>query len=122
MVQSKSNTSLANRRQSSFFYNLPQADPDVYYVGVDVGTGSARACLIDTNGIILGLAEKPITRQELKPNYITQNSTEIWNAICYCVKRCLSESGVDPHHVFGIGFDATCSLVAVSSPMTLLNL
>ncbi|KAI5949258.1 hypothetical protein KGF57_004857 [Candida theae] len=114
MVQSKSNTSLANRRQSSFFYNLPQADPDVYYVGVDVGTGSARACLIDTNGIILGLAEKPISRQELKPNYITQNSTEIWNAICYCVKRCLSESGVDPQHVFGIGFDATCSLVAVS--------
>ena len=114
MVQSKSNTSLANRRQSSFFYNLPQAEPDIYYVGVDVGTGSARACLIDTNGIILGLAEKPISRQELKPNYITQNSTEIWNSICYCVKRFLSESGVDPHHVFGIGFDATCSLVAVS--------
>ncbi|CAK9440963.1 uncharacterized protein LODBEIA_P48320 [Lodderomyces beijingensis] len=114
MVGSKSNTSLANRRQSSFFAQLPQAEPDIYYVGVDVGTGSARACLIDTNGIILGLAEKPISRHELKANYITQNSTEIWNAICYCVKSCLRDSGVDPAHVFGIGFDATCSLVAVS--------
>ncbi|KAL6451979.1 hypothetical protein SBY92_003287 [Candida maltosa Xu316] len=114
MVQNKSNLSLANRRQSSFFNQLPPAEPDVYYVGVDVGTGSARACLIDTNGIILGLAERPIRRQELEANYITQNSTEIWDAICYCVKSCLRESGVNPHEVFGIGFDATCSLVAIS--------
>ncbi|KAI5955172.1 hypothetical protein KGF54_001733 [Candida jiufengensis] len=114
MVQSKSNTSLANRRQSSFFHQLPQAEPDIYYIGVDVGTGSARACLIDTNGVILGLAEKPITRHELKANYITQNSTEIWNNICYCVKQCLRDSGVDAADVFGIGFDATCSLVAIS--------
>ncbi|CAI5759480.1 unnamed protein product [Candida verbasci] len=114
MVQSKSYTSLANRRQSSFFHNLPQAEPDIYYVGVDVGTGSARACLIDTNGIILGLSEKPIQRKELIPNYITQNSTEIWNAISYCVKSCIRDSAVDPNDIFGIGFDATCSLVAVS--------
>ena len=77
------------------------------------GTGSARACIIDTNGIILGLSERPITRHELKPNYITQSSTEIWNSICYCVKNCIRESGVDPSEVFGIGFDATCSLVAI---------
>ncbi|EER35515.1 hypothetical protein CTRG_00254 [Candida tropicalis MYA-3404] len=114
MVHNKSNLSLANRRQSSFFNQLPPAEPDVYYIGVDVGTGSARACLIDTNGIILGLAERPIKRQELQSNYITQNSTEIWNAICYCVKSCLRDSGVDASEVFGIGFDATCSLVAIS--------
>ncbi|RCK58877.1 hypothetical protein Cantr_07291 [Candida viswanathii] len=114
MVHNKSNLSLSNRRQSSFFNQLPPAEPDVYYIGVDVGTGSARACLIDTNGIILGLAERPIKRQELQANYITQNSTEIWNAICYCVKSCLRDSGVDALEVFGIGFDATCSLVAIS--------
>ena len=114
MVQNKSNLSLANRRQSSFFRQLPPAEPDVYYIGVDVGTGSARACLIDTNGIILGLAERPIKRQELEANYITQNSTEIWEAICYCVRSCLRDSGVQPEDVFGIGFDATCSLVAIS--------
>lgn len=116
MVQSKSHTSLASRR-SSFFnsYQLSHPpQPDVYYVGVDVGTGSARACVIDTNGVILGLSERPITRHQLKSNHITQNSTEIWNAICYCVKNCLRDSGVDPLDVFGIGFDATCSLVAIS--------
>lgn len=114
-LHSKSHTSLTSRK-SSFFnaYQLAHPpQPDVYYIGVDVGTGSARACIIDTNGIILGMSERPITRHELKANFITQNSTEIWNAICYCVKNCLRDSEVDPAEVFGIGFDATCSLVAV---------
>lgn len=116
MVFNKSHTSL-NSRKSSFFNSHQLANaphPDVYFVGVDVGTGSARACVIDTNGVILGLSERPITRHQLKPNYITQNSTEIWNSICFCVKSCLRDSGVAASDVFGIGFDATCSLVAIS--------
>lgn len=114
MVQNKSGLSLTSRKSS--FFNVPTAPPqeDVFYVGVDVGTGSARACVIDTNGVILGLAEKPITRHELKSNHITQSSTEIWNAISYCVKSVIRDSGVDPSEVFGIGFDATCSLVAIN--------
>lgn len=116
VVVNKSQSTLSSRRSSFFnshqLTNPPQ--PDVYFVGVDVGTGSARACVIDTNGVILGLSERPITRHQLKANYITQNSTEIWNSICFCVKACLRDSGVQPSEVFGIGFDATCSLVAIS--------
>lgn len=112
--QSKSHTSLASRRSSVLNFHQPPAAPDVYYVGVDVGTGLARACIIDTNGAILGLSERPITRHELRANHITQLSTEIWNAICFCVRNCLRDLGVDPADVFGIGFDATCLLVAIS--------
>lgn len=94
-------------------HQMTQSYP-VYYVGVDVGTGSARAALVDKDGQILGLAEKPITRNEIKENHITQSSTEIWEAICYTVQTALSESHVDPAMVLGIGFDATCSLVAIN--------
>ena len=31
-----------------------------YYIGVDVGTGSVRACVIDHNGDIVGLASENI--------------------------------------------------------------
>ncbi|KAG7193701.1 uncharacterized protein KQ657_000388 [Scheffersomyces spartinae] len=108
---SRSNTSLRSR--GSFGANVPPPQPDIYYVGVDVGTGSARACIIDTNGIILALSERPITRHELKANYITQSLTEIWLAICFCVKNCIRELEIDPLEIFGIGFDATCSLVVL---------
>lgn len=87
---------------------------EIYYAGVDVGTGSARAVIIDQDGNILGLSERPITRHELKENHITQSSTEIWDAICYCVKSAVLQSNIDNSKVLGIGFDATCSLVAIN--------
>lgn len=31
-----------------------------HYIGIDVGTGSARACVMDHKGNIVGLASKPI--------------------------------------------------------------
>lgn len=32
-----------------------------YYIGIDVGTGSARACIIDDNGDIVSLASEDIS-------------------------------------------------------------
>lgn len=93
---------------------LQENEDPVYYIGVDVGTGSARAAVVDQTGAILGLSERPITRHELKASHITQSSTEIWDSICYCVKTSLQQSHVDPASVMGIGFDATCSLVAIN--------
>lgn len=84
-----------------------------FYVGVDVGTGSARACIIDSTGHIMAIAHSPIKREELIKDHITQSSNEIWEKICYCVKTVIEESKVDNLSVKGIGFDATCSLVVV---------
>ncbi|GMG20203.1 unnamed protein product [Ambrosiozyma monospora] len=106
------NLSLKNLKQLQA--GATGSEKEVYYVGVDVGTGSARAAVVDQMGSILGLSERPITRHELKASYITQSSTEIWDAICYCVKTSISQSHVDPSLVLGIGFDATCSLVAIN--------
>lgn len=33
---------------------------DDYFIGIDVGTGSARACIIDSKGDIVGLASENI--------------------------------------------------------------
>lgn len=120
-INNRSSTSLRSNKSfgtNPFNLSLSQlhsdADHPVYYVGVDVGTGSARAAVVDQTGSILGLAERPITRWEPKPSYINQSSTEIWDSICYCVKTALSQSHIDPSHVMGIGFDATCSLVCIN--------
>lgn len=85
-----------------------------YFVGVDVGTGSARACIIDSTGEILAVVTQVITKWEPKPDYFNQSSTEIWDAVCYCVKQAVEEAGVDKNQVKGIGFDATCSLVVLN--------
>lgn len=85
-----------------------------YYIGVDVGTGSARACIIDDSGEILSVHSKDISKWEPKVSYFNQSSTQIWDSICWCTQKIIQESKVDPKQIRGIGFDATCSLVVLN--------
>ncbi|PWA92857.1 FGGY family of carbohydrate kinase [Artemisia annua] len=84
------------------------------FLGIDVGTGSARAGLFDEAGKLLGSASSPIQIWK-EGDCVEQSSTDIWLAICTAVKRALSLSDVAGEEVTGIGFAATCSLVAVDS-------
>ncbi|MEW4452993.1 FGGY-family carbohydrate kinase [Bremerella sp. JC817] len=84
---------------------------DSYFIGVDVGTGSARAGVFDGNGKRLGSAVHPIKLFRPKPNFVQHSAHDIWQAVCLAVRQAVSESGIDAKQVRGIGFDATCSLV-----------
>lgn len=75
-----------------------------------MGTGSARACVINRHGDILGDSSEDIGLWEPKTDYKEQSTNNIWTCICKCVKRAMGEAGVQPGTVRGIGFDATCSL------------
>ncbi|XP_076165895.1 FGGY carbohydrate kinase domain-containing protein [Ptiloglossa arizonensis] len=90
-----------------------------YFVGVDVGTGSARAALVSSKGKIVKLATCPLEIFHPVPNFYEQSSDNIWSAVCHVVKSVVADISAD--NVKGIGFDATCSLVAVDksgSPVT----
>ncbi|XP_057966755.1 uncharacterized protein LOC131156980 isoform X2 [Malania oleifera] len=90
------------------------------FLGVDVGTGSARAGLFDDNGKLLGCATSPIQIWK-EGDCIEQSSTDIWHAVCAAVKAACSLANVAGEEVTGLGFAATCSLVAVDadgSPVT----
>src|SRR3954471_14347105 len=82
-----------------------------YVIGVDVGTGSARAGIFDLAGRMVAAAKHDITVFHASGAIVEQSSGEIWNAVCHVVKGALSRAAVSPDRVAGIGFDATCSLV-----------
>ncbi len=86
-----------------------------FYVGVDVGTGSARAGIFDGTGRMLGQASREIRLWRPEPDFAEQSSDDIWAACCTAVNKALAEAGVNPQAVKGIGFDATCSLVALDA-------
>jgi FGGY-family pentulose kinase len=79
-------------------------------IGVDVGTGSARAGVFDLAGAMLAEASTPIRMWRPRANFVQQSSTDIWEAVCQSVRNAVSKSGANDR-VRGIGFDATCSLV-----------
>jgi FGGY-family pentulose kinase len=87
--------------------------PDQYVIGIDIGTGSARAGLFDLAGHRRAIATAPIETWKPHPEWAEQSSDDIWNAVGANVRQIVAESGVDPAKVVGIGFDATCSLVVL---------
>lgn len=82
-------------------------------IGVDVGTGSARAGVFDRTGKLLGVGKHALTLWHEPGDIVEQSSDQIWSAVCTAVRGAMA--GLDPAKVTGIGFDATCSLVAVDA-------
>jgi D-ribulokinase len=91
------------------------------YVGVDVGTASTRAGVFDETGQLLGSARHPIATWHEAGDIVEQSSADIWNACVATVRAAMSEAGISAEHVKGIGFDATCSLVALTPDGTPLT-
>lgn len=86
-----------------------------YFLGIDVGTGSARAGLFDRRGRMAGSAAVPIATWKPAPDHVEQSSDDIWAACGRATRLALRRAGVKPAAVKGIGFDATCSLVALDA-------
>ena len=84
-----------------------------YFIGIDVGTGSARAGLFDETGKLLANRSQNIQAWRPEPNFVEQSSENIWQSICTCIQAVIEESGIAAADVKGIGFDATCSLVLI---------
>jgi D-ribulokinase len=84
------------------------------FVGVDVGTSSTRAGVFDETGRLLGIARHPIRTWHETGDIVEQSSTDIWNACTAAVRAAMAEAAIPPTAVKGIGFDATCSLVALA--------
>lgn len=86
-----------------------------HYIGVDVGTGSARACVIDHTGNIVGLASQDIKTWQPRPEFYEQSTANIWESICTAVRQAVQQCGVPPSSICGLAFDATCSLAVLSN-------
>src|SRR3954454_7987757 len=91
------------------------------FIGVDVGTSSARAGVFDENGTLLATARHPLAIWHEAGNIVEQSSSDIWAACVASVRAAMAEARLPSSAVKGIGFDATCSLVvldAAGGPLT----
>ncbi|WP_234400202.1 FGGY-family carbohydrate kinase [Shewanella marina] len=85
----------------------------VYFIGVDVGSGSARAGVFNSLGHKVGEAKRDTQTYKPQAHFVEQSSQDIWHSVCLAVKDAIAQANIEPIQVKGIGFDATCSLVVL---------
>ncbi|MCM2533571.1 glycerol kinase GlpK [Neobacillus pocheonensis] len=74
-----------------------------YILSLDQGTTSSRAILFNKKGEIVHVAQKEFTQHFPKPGWVEHNANEIWGSILSVIAGVLSESGIKPEQVAGIG-------------------
>ena len=85
------------------------------FIGVDVGTSSARAGVFDELGTLLATARHPITLWHEAGNIVEQSSFEIWSACVASVRAAMAEAALPPAAIKGLGFDATTGAAVAGS-------
>ncbi|NRN27317.1 FGGY-family carbohydrate kinase [Photorhabdus heterorhabditis] len=86
-----------------------------YFIGVDVGSASVRTAIFDQHGKRHAFSVRPIQQFHPRAGFVEQSSTNIWEQVCITVKEAVTLANINPIDVKSIGFDATCSLVAVAA-------
>ena len=92
------------------------------FIGVDVGTGSARAGAFDAQGRLLACAKRRIALWREPGDVVEQSSADVWRATTEAVWRAVDESGRPSEAFAGIGFAATGSLVALDASLAPLSI
>ncbi|XP_028412955.1 FGGY carbohydrate kinase domain-containing protein-like [Dendronephthya gigantea] len=92
--------------------NNTDIDSGAYlYIAVDVGTSSVRTAVVDREGRIIEYSSEDISIWQPSPELYELSSENIWKCLCSAVRKACSK--VNKGNIRGIGFDATCSLVAL---------
>ena len=60
------------------------------FIGVDVGTQSVRASLVDRQGKTINCVQKTILSSNPQKDYYEQDCSDIWAAVCFTVKSKLN--------------------------------
>lgn len=76
---------------------------DKYILALDQGTTSSRAILFDQKGEVAHSAQRDFPQYFPKPGWVEHNPYEIWGSILGVIASCLTESGIKPKQVAGIG-------------------
>ncbi len=84
-----------------------------YVLGLDVGTQSLRAAIVDRDGKTVAFGVSPIDTSYPRPSWAEQDPYQWWSAAQQAVSRALASGGISPDQIAGIGLDCTaCTVLA----------
>ena len=93
-----------------------------YVIGIDMGTGSARAGVYDTGGRQLGFGTAKWDTSFPRPGHAEQDTADWWRCTVSAVTSAVTDAGVDPEKIKAISMDATsCTVVVLDADNEVLR-
>src|SRR4051794_18844612 len=91
--------------------------PDrTFVLGLDVGTQSLRAAIVDLSGATAAYSVCPIDTRYPRPSWAEQDPARWWSAAAEATRSALAAGGVRAEEVVGIGLDCTACTVVACGP------
>lgn len=83
-------------------------------LGIDYGTGGAKACIIDAQGQVLGFGFQEYPFIHDKPGWSEHDPALYWRVACELIRACLAQARIDPKEIRGVAVSSALpSLVMV---------
>lgn len=93
-----------------------------YLLGIDYGTGGAKACIINPDGKVLGAAFSEYPFYHDKPGWSEHDPVLYWTIACNLIKDCLSQARINPAEIRGMAVSSALpSLVMVDKEHRPIN-
>lgn len=77
-----------------------------YLIGVDLGTSATKAALYRVDGGLVAEAGQEVPVYYPRPGVVEQENSDFYTTAAATVRRCVTESGIDPRAVAAIAFDS----------------
>lgn len=74
-----------------------------YILALDQGTTSCRAILFDRDSTVKGVAQKEFTQHFPNSGWVEHDANEIWNTQLAVMRQVVTEAGINPSQLVGIG-------------------
>lgn len=83
-------------------------------LGIDYGTGGAKACIIDAEGNVLGFAFQEYPFYHDRPGWSEHDPQLYWSIACRMIRECMAQAHIQPGEVRGVAVSSALpSLVMV---------
>lgn len=93
-----------------------------YLLGIDYGTGGAKACIIDDKANVIAYSYREYPIYTPNPGWSEHDPNLYWPIACDMIQECLAEAGINPKDIKGIAnSSALPSMVMVDEDHNPIN-
>jgi xylulokinase len=73
-----------------------------YFLGVDIGSGSCKVCIMEESGKVAGSASREYSPVCVRPGWFEQDPLEWFQAFIACLQEAAGRSGINPQSICAV--------------------